>query len=100
MKFLLALVLTICLSTTALAYQPRWTWPGAIEQHLYATHGLNVSGMSYTDMLRLHDSLHDQEHGGHMQPMHSYVQTHPTGRYQVQRRVLIPQRRFFFRRMR
>lgn len=36
-----------------------WSYPGSIEWHLQHDHGVNTSGMSHTQMLFLHDSLHE-----------------------------------------
>lgn len=43
--------------------QAQWTWPGGTEaslrQHLYRTHGAAVNGLSYAQLVALHDSLHN-----------------------------------------
>lgn len=36
-----------------------WTYPGSIDSHLQTEHGVSVSGMSRSQMLNLHDSLHE-----------------------------------------
>lgn len=45
------------------SYRARWTYPGNISTHLSSTHGVDVSGMSVSDQLRLHDSMHEAERG-------------------------------------
>lgn len=36
-----------------------WTYPGSIDSHLQAGHGVSTSGMSQEQMLSHHDSLHE-----------------------------------------
>lgn len=38
---------------------PTWTWPGSIANHLQATHGQSVAGLSHAEMVALHDNLHN-----------------------------------------
>lgn len=40
-------------------YQPGWTWPGDLRQHLQSTHGVNEAGQLTQDQAEaLHDALH------------------------------------------
>ena len=42
------------------AYNPQWTWPGNLKQHLQSTHGVpNASNLTQDEAERLHDSLHN-----------------------------------------
>ena len=45
--------------TSPIARAGHWSYPGSIENHLAATHGMSSSGMSREQMLALHDSLHE-----------------------------------------
>lgn len=57
---------------------PTWTWPGDLAQHLSTTHGVDVSGMSFTDLRATHDNLHNGQRG--------YQAAMPTRRVQYVRR--------------
>ncbi|MES2790088.1 MAG: hypothetical protein V4719_10730 [Planctomycetota bacterium] len=40
-------------------YQPGWTWPGDLRQHLHATHGIGEASQLTQDQAeQLHDALH------------------------------------------
>lgn len=41
-------------------YNPSWTWPGNLNQHLQSAHRINTSGMSQDQMERVHDAAHEQ----------------------------------------
>lgn len=43
--------------------KPNWTWPGNLATHMASTHGVDVSGMSYSDMRDYHDHLHNSKTG-------------------------------------
>ena len=36
-----------------------WTWPGNLASHLSGFHGVNVAGLSQSQMIQIHDSIHD-----------------------------------------
>lgn len=40
-------------------YNPRWTWPGNLAQHLKTRHGQDVDGLSQDQLESLHDRLHE-----------------------------------------
>lgn len=40
-------------------YRARWTYPGTIEHHMATSHGVSVNGMSQSELLAHHDSIHD-----------------------------------------
>lgn len=67
--------------TSSDSYRARWTYPGNISTHLSSTHGVDVSGMSVSDQLRLHDSMHEAERGSSTvrysvaSPVRSYVRS-------------------------
>ena len=42
---------------------PTWTWPGDLATHLSTTHGVDVSGMSFSDLKATHDNLHNGQRG-------------------------------------
>lgn len=37
----------------------RWTYPGDLGSHLRTTHGVDVTGLSHSDMLAIHDGIHN-----------------------------------------
>jgi hypothetical protein len=37
----------------------QWTYPGELSDHLQQTHGVSTSGLSHSQMLNLHDSIHE-----------------------------------------
>lgn len=55
-SLLLVLCFSLFASSTASAH---WSFPGTIDRHLQADHGINTRGMSYEQMLNLHDSIHE-----------------------------------------
>lgn len=57
---------------------PTWTWPGDLASHLSTTHGVDVSGMSFSDLRATHDNLHNGQRG--------YQAAMPTRRVQYVRR--------------
>lgn len=50
---------TKSMRTTANNYQPRWTWPGDLSQHLQRAHGVNTRGMTPDEMESIHDAIHE-----------------------------------------
>jgi len=36
-----------------------WSWPGNLASHLSGFHGVNVAGLSQSQMIQIHDSIHD-----------------------------------------
>lgn len=44
---------------------PTWTWPGDLSSHLRETHGVSTTGMSFEQMRREHDRIHN---GGFSSP--------------------------------
>lgn len=48
-------------SVSKSTYVPRWTYPGDIATHMKQTHGVDISGMTQSELLRMHDNLHDLE---------------------------------------
>ena len=57
--FILFVALLFVSPSTASAHKAHWTYPGTIEHHLRADHGIDTRGMSQSQMLYLHDSLHE-----------------------------------------
>ena len=57
---------------------PTWTWPGDLAQHVSTTHGVDVSGMSFSDLRATHDNIHNGQRG--------YQAAMPTRRVQYVRR--------------
>lgn len=57
---------------------PTWTWPGDLATHLSTTHGVDVSGMLFSDLKATHDNLHNSQRG--------YATAIPTRRVQYVRR--------------
>jgi hypothetical protein len=39
----------------------RWTYPGDLGTHLRSVHGVDVIGMSRSEMLQMHDDLHNSQ---------------------------------------
>ena len=39
--------------------QGHWSFPGRIQDHLSGFHGQDISGLSYEQMLSLHDAIHE-----------------------------------------
>lgn len=52
-----------------------WSYPGRLDNYLQTTHKVNVSGMTLSQMLTLHDSIHEREKG---QPKVAPKLTRPT----------------------
>lgn len=54
------LFLIIMFAPAVLAGNPRghWSFPGDIRTHLQQGHGQQTAGLSYEQMLNLHDQLH------------------------------------------
>lgn len=40
------------------ASNQHWTYPGDLSSHLASSHGVNTQGMSHSEQLALHDSIH------------------------------------------
>jgi len=56
--FVLVFAMFVVLPTSTASAQ-HWTYPGSIEHHLRADHGIDTRGMSQSQMLYMHDSLHE-----------------------------------------
>ena len=63
---LLVLCLTLAASSTANAQH--YTYPGTIQHHLQFDHGIDTRGLTQSQMLYLHDSLHESRSGYHCAP--------------------------------
>ena len=87
----------ILLTSFAYAGNPpgHWSFPGDIRSHLQQGHGIPTAGMSYEQMLNMHDHLHETG-----QPVRVQKRTiqqpaqHSIKRYQPTRRPVF----FLFRR--
>jgi len=56
--FVLVFAMFVVMPTSTASAQ-HWTYPGSIEHHLRADHGIDTRGMSQSQMLHIHDSLHE-----------------------------------------
>lgn len=79
----LALATIVTLSSSS-AQAQHWTYPGSIEHHLRVDHGVDTRGMTFSQMLYMHDALHEQAKS-----------TRPTNRAPIQSQ---PRRLRLFRR--
>jgi len=41
------------------SYVPRYTYPGTIQSHMAADHGVSTAGLSTSQLLAQHDAIHD-----------------------------------------
>jgi len=57
-RFLQLLVLLVLTLTVSTAQAQHWSFPGSITSHLTQDHGVSTAGLSYGEMLTLHDQLH------------------------------------------
>lgn len=44
------------------SYNPQWTWPGNLRQHLQSTHGIaNAGSLTQDEAEQMHDQLHNNQ---------------------------------------
>ena len=76
----LLLVLLFSLAASSTANAQHWSYPGSIEHHLRADHGIDTRGMTSSQMLYLHDSLHESG------SLNRHASAQPTRRLRLFRR--------------